>query len=874
MKLAFSKMKTNQKKAAPEHPLFHILDRELPRIADLQAAVVAAEQQLVTFIETGYLAALEDDLRALKEGRNQSSFDDIITAVFEALQPDNPRRELFIGLARKRYKVALVDEFQDTDSRQFAIFKTLFSERTFAMIGDPKQAIYRFRGGDVYAYLAAKRLEGLRPFTLSTNYRSEATLIDGLTQLFAAPGEAPFLTDGIPYHPISAGSAREPITRNGEAVPPLVCWDLPQPVTYKGNGESISGSAAREVVNKRLVAEVSCLLAEEFEIGTAADRRRVRAGDIALLVSGHREAALLKEHLTAAKIPAVTLRSGDLYSSPEAALLLGILEAVEAPGDVKLLRGVLYKAPFRWSLTAIDASLTATMVRFSNYRTRWYEEGVLSMLDKLFREEGLYSALVDEGFEGYRPLTNFRHLLELLHRAETQLGIAPLRLLAELKAAMRTSGDEEQQQRLESDESAVKIVTIHSSKGLEYPVVFAPYLWQLSTVVSEKSDYKKIVHPLFNDGGSLQFDLAVDPDKSAALREKDEEFQRLFYVAATRASQRLYLGCADYYSSFAKTKKVIDEMNPVMRFIRPLQKADAIATELLEEERLPLAVPLEEVTADYAQVRQFDRTVSSGEKTRSYSSIMAHPPVVPKPRATPEPGSIFAFPKGARTGNAWHRIFELINYTHGEEQREKGLIAAMKEYGFREEALSFAPVREMVAKVLRTPFDQHGGAPFSLAMIQRHKRLTEMAFHLRAESVSPAYIREVIEAHEGFTVSIKPEGFSGFMQGFIDLLFEHDGRYYIVDWKSNHLGNSPADYGAEQLDGAMAENEYRLQYILYTVALAKFLGVTQRDFDYDCHMGGAYYVFLRGVTGEGREGLHFHRPKRETVEALAAHFCG
>ncbi len=863
-------------KQAPEHLFFARLETIIPKLEQAIENVSIAQMNLVTWIESRYITFVNTKLTEVKDARNLGSFDDMITGVFNAVSDKNPRRDLFLSLVRNRYGAVLVDEFQDTDSQQFTIFKEIFSPSIFFMIGDPKQAIYKFRGGDVYAYLKARSQPGIREFTLNTNYRSESSLIAGLNHIFAIPqSEPPFLTDGIEYHTIHAGSSRLCISNDTKTKPAIQLWELETPVSGSGSGESISKSRAIAMINRAVASEISQLLANEWTIGNENSRKRVTAKDIAILVSTGREAIDLKDILNAMHIPAVTVKTGALYGSEEAVQLLAILEAVLSPASEKMLRSLFYQRPFSLQLDEIDSSMLEIMSRFTEYHDLWETDGVMAMIHQLFDDEQLYSHLISKENDGYRPLTNFRHLFEQLHTIESEQGIAPLRLTAHLREMIANPSGEEHQQRMENDESAVKLVTIHGSKGLEYPIVFVPYPWTLTYSIAEKSGFKKIVHPVNHRLGETVFNLHAEADMSVAISEYNEEQQRLFYVALTRASQRLYLIHAEYYTSFAKGKEKVDEINPAHRFLKPLRDNPHRSIEFCS--LVDIATPVELPTVPFETlktIRKFEKSISSGDSTKSYSSIMTHPEPIKRERTPVEPKSIFAFPKGARTGNAWHKIFETIDYGQPSDKHIDGIHKSMKEYGFSPDAIDFECIYAMVAATISRKLDNHCGTPFSLRDIDKTKRITEMPFYLRADRGDPSLIRDIIEEYEGFCVSIRPESFHGYLQGFIDLLFENNGKWFVLDWKSNHLGNSTEFYQFEYLTSAMEENEYRLQYILYVVAVTKYLSNTLESFNYDEHIGGAYYVFLRGVNRFGSEGFWFSKPKKKTVELLLRLFLG
>lgn len=869
-----------------------------------------APLRIVNRLEAEYLVWFHRHLEAIKRKRHLATFDDSISILSKALAPDNPRRNACIQAVQNRYKAILVDEFQDTDSRQFTIFSSLSegTDRIFFMIGDPKQAIYRFRGGDVYSYLTATKAPRVSRYTLRSNFRTEEKLISLLNTLFTGklfnaelPEDwHPFKHADIPYHPIIAGRKDLiPIMYKNKEQASLKLVRITEPVTHSpGKSGMISRNTAKAKIRSHLCKEIAELCSSDYMI----KERAVTPQDIAILVGTHHEAYEIKESLLKQGIAAVTLKSGSIWNSDEARQLYSILLAVENPADTAILKGVLHTAPFNVSLDNTACIIEDVMVRFLNYRTIWTEQGIMPMLLTLTEQEHLFRNLLssDNPFEAYRPLTNYRHLFELLHREEESLGRFPLRLIARMHELFGDSEGEEHEQRLESDERAVKIMTIHGSKGLQFPIVFVPYPWSLCYAVMEKTR-KKILHPLYhNHKGEILFDISpqelISPEiMNKAETEINEEQLRLFYVALTRAEHRICL----YTVEHMKTTKIPETDNPAAHFgLHPSEDTLQSLPEGLEissvdeyESVSPHPAPEspEQKRLSEYSAEPLPEKIRRGKIIESYSSLAIHThstapnqnegerdepessesgmPAAPDP--TP---SIFTFPKGAETGNAWHRIFEIIDYTRastpGYLSGEVQSVLTLHGFSGRVQGPRWIPVvEEMVQSVLAVPYTPLSGSTFTLSRIST--KITEMDFFFHLDYMSMEKIRGIIKTHEGLTLNTSDKSFSGFLKGSIDLACEFENTYHIFDWKSNHLGYSPDDYNEQSLFKAMETSGYFLQSIIYSLVMRRYLSLSLGEaFSYESDFGGTCYVFLRGFKNQDTHGFFTFKPKEATLDAI------
>jgi exodeoxyribonuclease V beta subunit len=505
-------------------------------------------------------------------------------------------------------------------------------------------------------------------------------------------------------------------------------------------------------------------------------------------------------------------------------------------------------------------------------------------------------------------------LAELLHVASrAHPGLAGLlKWLGERRRAP-TNKDEEQQLRLESDENLVRIVTVHKSKGLEYPVVFCPFLWDGRLRVGEKTETLLYHDPDNPDRTILAIGVAEDdPARQHARREEMAENLRLFYVALTRAKLRCYL-------VWGKIKEA-ETAPPAWLLHRPTVKESgkdwlqatqerfrkmegvAIRNELqtvfaAAGETVAIApLPQESgqryqsptVVEPELKARIFGGSLLESWRIGSFTALTAGHAIetpdydmaaaVPAPETEPAVAvparDIFAFPRGARAGTCLHAIFERLDFTQRDRVRLEDLVnRTLAGHGL--DAVTWTPVvADMVERVLATQLDDGG---VRLAAVALDRRLIELEFyyplaHLRADP-----LRRVLERHGyaagPFREMIETLEFNplrGYMKGFIDLVFETGGRFYLVDYKSNWLGAEPGAYRRARLDEAMARESYVLQYLIYIVALHRYLRLRLPDYDYERHFGGVFYLFLRGMSPElGSDyGIFRDRPASTLVDAL------
>ncbi|WP_323879680.1 exodeoxyribonuclease V subunit beta [Aeromonas hydrophila] len=878
--------------AVPTLPLFSQIDQLLasrPGIRDLilqRAAVVVHSR-----------------MQASKRQAHQLSFDDLLKDLDGAL--GSGLGERLCERIRATYRVAMIDEFQDTDPQQYRIFHRLYGGHTdtaLLMIGDPKQAIYGFRGADIFTYIQARRNVSAH-YTLGRNWRSSSALVAAVNGLFERAKD-PFIYEAdIPFLPVEAQGKSKALLLDGATAPVLHCWQLSgQPTFNKGDYQSRMARATAVEIHRLL----TLARAGKAQIGD----QPVKAGDIAVLVRTGAEGKLVQQELARLAIASVYLSNREsVLAQVEAREILLILHACQNPGEERSLRAALATGLFDLDAKALDELASderaweSAVQEFMEYRKIWHKRGVLAMLRALLHRRNLASSLLASP-NGERRLTNFLHLGELLQQVSCELDgeYALLRWLGE--AASRPDGqDAEQVLRLESERKLVQIVTIHKSKGLEYPLVFLPF------ICSHRAADTPLFHEADGAGNRTVLDLTgAEESLVEADRERLAEDLRLLYVALTRGVYATWLGLAPVRSGNGKSEKTDLHHTAIGYLLQKGEEGDAatLATALTElaqalpgvavgEPSLTRPAPMvaEEEQLGEPQVRRFGGTLERDWWISSYSGlaaqghghskgVLANPgfddEVVTEAAAlasdlstaqqeeAPQP-SIFTFPKGARPGTLLHSLFETIDFQSAAgEPLAEHIATLLAQDGFDE---SWAPVlQQQVEAVLDTPLETGFGEPVRLRDLTPERKQVELEFFLPMGRVTAPALTALCQQHDPLSRGNKPLSFAtvqGMLKGFIDLVFEWQGRWYLLDYKSNHLGMSPADYSRPALEQAMAEHRYDLQYQLYSLALHRLLALRLPGYDFEQHFGGVFYLFLRGMP---QGGIFHTRPSRELVQGL------
>jgi exodeoxyribonuclease V beta subunit len=910
----------------PVHPFFEVCERLKERQEELDGAL----GKRLLWLKGELFHYVQKELVRRKEAQNIQSFDDLLLKLHGAL--GKKRGGILARAVRRRFPAALIDEFQDTDPVQYAIFKRIFHNRksVLFLIGDPKQAIYSFRGADIFTYMdAANHVES--QYTLRENWRSEPGLVTAVNTLFSR-AEQPFLYERIPFRPVAPakGLISEPLRIERKPQSPFLLWFFYEAV-LPGADKPISKKLARVKIPKAVAAEISRLLLLAKDRKVLLGKRPLRENDIAVLVRKNAEARLMQEALSALHVPSVLHTTGSLFDSHEAMEMERVLAAIAESEDERTLRGALatdllgLTGEDICSLAADEEAWERWILRFRRYRDLWNEKGFVGMFRRLLMEEEVLPRLMAFP-DGERRNTNVLHLSEVLHQASVgrKLGTGGLvKWLSERRDASTPRLDEHQL-RLETDERAVRLVTIHKSKGLEYPVVFCPFSWEGTRVGGEEGpfvyhDEDRNMQPTL-DLGSHE----VDKNRRVAEKEELAEEMRLLYVALTRAKSRCYFvwgrfrdaetSAPAYLLHHPKAKEnggVVTTLQErflglnaqrLLEELKILEEESCGAVRLADIPKGPggPCPPVHEAEGGYA-FRQFSGNIDRSWGFASYSSLVSGRPQradladrdwdlpgslaedMAEEAATAEPSGIFAFPKGVRAGIFMHDVMEHYDFAQEAASRREALVEEkLKEYGFD---LTWKDcLCSMLERVCSVPLEPSRGG-FALSSVTWADRLNELEFTFPLRSISSQQLQALFEGNGGtplkggFPERVGALHFSparGFMKGFIDLVFRFEERFFLVDWKSNYLGPRVTDYGQEALCEVMEEDFYILQYHIYALALHHYLRLRVPGYAYETHFGGIYYVFLRGVAPEqGPDfGIYRDRPSTEFLDALSVSLTG
>lgn len=801
---------------------------------------------------------------------NQMTFDDVITKLYLALNHTNPNKakqklqqDLIRGL-RWKYQAVFIDEFQDTDAMQYQIFKKAFGSDTILFfIGDPKQSIYAWRKADIETYFEARRNVD-NEYTMNTNFRSSKNLVDALNHFFSPTDDFDTF-----YYKSNSESEDAAIKYFQVTTPPS---STKGELNYNGNPViplTFSYHQKNEFILEDAVKQISDLLNNP---AYSIKERGIKPSDIGVLVRSRREAQAVKAALAQIGIPAVTVTDARVLQSQEAQELVYVLDAIISHTRAKVNR-VLTTSFINWTpdeILSLDEDLV--IERFRNYLLKWQKNGIYSALSDFIHGFNVRKNLIGRHTEnGERIITNLYHLMEVLYRTENRQHFSPEELLDWLKAnrSKPDSNDDEMIQRIESDEESVRIVTIHSSKGLEYNIVIAPYLDFV--LRSANQDKTKIISIRNRDGNyiSIPRDQAAEDTETLYRLQSEQENRRLLYVALTRAVYKCFIYRSRNYSSstlatfidaldLSQTRGLIEEVQP------------------LELEEVKGYTPREELEQFELTAPNFNLSHRNWTRT-SYSRLAAHTEYISRANYEAKANEYddFVFrelTKGAKTGTFIHDIFENIDFSDSENR--KYAIARSIERFVPDKKESYPEKIEMfLDQVLKTQINT-GTDSFSLSEIPFGELMHEMEFDFPLDLFPIKSLEQLIP--EGITIKNAeeyPQEIEGIMTGFVDLFFRHNGKYYVLDWKTNYLGPNLSDYNPKAVAKAMSDNNYHLQYLIYTHAVDRYLSHRLgSDYDYNRDFGGVLYLFVRGMRNESDTGIFFAKPSPQQLQLMNSLF--
>ena len=932
---------TNKGHTTPSHPFFveceTLVTARGPLLESFELRRVELERALVAYVRK--------ELPRRKRATATQSFDDLLQVLDKSLARRGAGKALAASI-RGRYRAALIDEFQDTDPVQYRIFRAIYggSSQPLFLIGDPKQAIYAFRGADVFAYLQAGRGVPARArHTMDRNWRSDPELLAALQHLFAVP--RPFLLEDIDFVPVQPRpGAQARLHRGGQPLPAFEVRFVRRrgsatPKNTRSKHPSIPISWGDRELPAVVAQDIAQLLESGAMIGEPGNARPIHAGDVAVLVRKNAQAQQIQAALRRVGIPGVVYGDASVLQTREAQELTRVLGAIAEPTHNSLLRAAITTELLGVTADELDAmsqddrAWSRWVQDLRRWHAMWVDRGFIQMFRALLTEAGISERCL-RLLDGERRMTNLLHLAELLHTAATSSHLGPaglLRWLQEARHQDQTRADENKL-RLERDDKAVQLITIHRSKGLEYPVVYCPYLWSPDDLRSDEQEYLRFHDP--EDDDRLKLDIGPKPANrhqrqehphvARAKFESDAEGLRLLYVALTRARHRVMLlwgafegahhsalgyllhadetdpaadldARRDQVAAQIKGKSDDELLERLLRRAHPswrISELDQVAPHL----RTPTAdgpapdlkarSPRPDIdrlwrTASFTQIAGARQLGLDPAEGRDHDELVVGEGSAPPSTGQSDEVPLAHFPRGAGVGNLFHHVLEHLDFAAPPAERHALVEQSLRTFGLLDPELTELAERSL-DQILATPLLEDGS--LCLRDVSRSRRLDELEFlfPVRGREPEAAFTRRSLATALAVDRTGLPEdypehagrlGFSplrGFLKGFVDLVFEHDGRWYVVDYKTNHLGDRFEHYARPGLVQAMVEHHYVLQYHLYAVAVLRHLSRRVAGFDPRRDFGGVFYLFLRGMSPEQgpRTGVYFDRPPLARLQAL------
>jgi exodeoxyribonuclease V beta subunit len=897
------------------HPLIRALQTLRPllqlRTIFTRGAVLAEAAQ-----------ACREEMPRRARQRRVLTFSMLIDAVYERLcggdANGSPANDVLADRLFEAFPVALIDEFQDTDQRQFAIFDRIYRGRgTLVMIGDPKQAIYSFRGGDIAAYLRAGEQAGQR-FSLGRNHRSSRALVEVLNTWYGHTAGG-FGHRQIRYQQVAAAGKAddEPYTINGEpSAQPLVIHP------FRGDAKDKRGNPLKALGELEVLALDDCAnrIAEllndpQQQIGS----QRVTPGDIAVLLSTNNQIMALRTRLIARGVPCVGSGRGNIFAGEVARELALVLYAVLHPDDDQAVRGALATRLLGATLEQFSAwqvrpaAFERELERFESWRSLTRARGVLALIDAVLAIRGTALLALPEG---ERMLTDLRHLGELLAAEEGER--QGLDGLYAWLLEMRVEGGDgdaeaadERQLRIESDARRVQLLTIHASKGLEFPIVFLPLVWRIG---KRDGVYAPKLLRYHDASGRRCVDLGSTDfieHRGRHFREELEERLRLLYVALTRAVHAVHVywvdrgplpdedaqawewAAIDLLIQQAQGKLSLTggetSLEPMaealggIRLSAPFaetftryQAPPEVRSPRATQTPLPVLRPFQWLHSFSGLTRYAAAAVVVGDGGAADETGMAEPAAVAdEPVEAAEDSRLLSlYPlRGPRFGDAVHQVLELAGPGPVWPEQRHLLHSQL----MAQAVAANSEALERVGKMIDRAREADLGDGLRLIDVAAEHRIVEFEFQFPVQQVPLARLRQLCIAHgqpDAVPASLDAMTLNGMLTGFADLILAWNGRFHVLDYKTNWLGARLHDYQGHSLDAAMAEHHYPLQALLYTVALHRYLRQRLDGYTAERQLGDSWYLFVRALGLSPGLGVWRHRWPVALIEALDDAFAG
>lgn len=830
------------------------------------------------------LHEIRQDLKKIKYYTSELTFNDLIDLL--AFNLTNDRTNNLAHIIRTRYPIAIIDEFQDTDPQQYKIFHILYdqhSENSLILIGDPKQAIYSFRRADIFTYMKVRHTICTK-YTLSTNWRASSNMINAINQLFQYT-KHPFIFKEIPFIPSipTQYSKTYKFSINNQLQTAICFWIHPEKIVTIDNYKKTMAQECAITLHN-LLSEIKN---KKAWIENNNYKRMLQASDITILVRNHEEAYFMQETLSTLNISTIFLSNRkNVFQTTESYDLLLVLQAILFL-EHKMICAALTTIFFKLNATNIENINNHTlqqeqiMNEFSEYYLIWQHKGIYSMICTiLFKHKIPEILLMSKTSEN--KLINILHLSELLQNMSAQLSNKYELVqwfLSKIAQSKNGPTSSEYLLRLNSTDQLIKISTIHKSKGLEFPLTFLPFI----------SNFHDKKTPLFHDRTSylpyLNFNQSTSSHIQLIEEERLSEDLRLLYVAITRSIYHCAIGVAPIVQKYKKKSNIHDLHRCAVGYliqknvsgdaeflkknleILKIRSCGDISFRYIKQQKLTntsLPTTIINTTNQHLFAKSWtipSNMINKSWTMTSYSQLKnQNMPIyfnlnkqlnisnyfnntINNISLNPNPHT---FPQGKICGNFFHNIFEYLDFTQPINQ--SWLNTKIEEYHF--DAHWNIIIQNWVHTIINTPLNQEN---LTLSKIDHIHKKTELKFYFPINTDLQSHQLDCLcKNYDSLSAKSPKLVFSkikGMLQGFIDLIFRWNHKYYLVDYKTNWLGNNANAYTHYNMEQEIITQNYTLQYQLYTLALHRFLQYRIASYDYKKDFGGTYYLFIRGMDG-------------------------
>lgn len=854
----FLKFLIEKIKAAYVNKLFPDIVEQIHKGDTFKQEYKNLTEEVINYIYSLAIQEIEQKIIRHKATNNLLTFDDMIDNLHCVLV-SNSNQKLKWELQRK-YKAIFIDEFQDTDRKQYEIFNHAFHGQSIMFyIGDPKQSIYAWRKADIATYFKARN-EVENVFEMNINFRSTKQLTAALNQFFLPTEDFDTFyfkndPDRFDYHPVETpdDDKKGELIFNGENCAPIT-------VCHNNNNGNINKDVGSRILELLTNSKYSI-----FDNKMQA-QRRIRPSDIGILVRTNGKGKEIKSVLSRLGIPSVTVDDAKVLQSTEATELIYLLEAIHQPTLYNINRALL--TPFIGYTTDQIKNLEEekAIKQFRDYHDLWKKKDIYTVLMKVIVDFEIQLNLIGNHSENEeRVLTNLYHLVEILYKTETRQHMNPTEVVAWLKINRQKehTSEDEWEQRVENDEDAVIIVTIHKSKGLQYNIVFAP---DLDFKVKEGDELVVDFRNIQGQYVTAKYAHLSDDEKSIYKEQQEQENRRLLYVALTRAVYKVFV----FKNTYQNSNSTLFNFTNVIQYNHLIVNEQDLIVEGKQQNYqadLPTA-------QNILKAKKFILKENNWDKI-SYSRLSGeHKPTSIKGLYAGDGKQYDQFifkelKKGAKTGNFLHSIFEHIDFSYSENWDTVIKNIAKQYYTKTEESLS-SNILELLHHVMDIDIPTEKGS-LTLNTVPIEKCLHELEFDFPFAEFNASELSSLLQ--EGIFINDIYKDITGIMNGKVDLIFEHDNKYYILDWKSNYLGPDISDYTTEKVEAAMSENNYHLQYLIYSYAVQKYLRFRLgSQFDYEQHFGGVIYLFVRGIRKGMTNGIFYRKPSMNQLRKMEVLF--